>query len=178
MISNKELVILCMLYKKSMYGYEIEKEIIDTSMRDWTEIAFSSIYYLLKKLESKDFVVSEISLNKKSQTRKIYTITSKGKEIVKSNLLKIISERENLIWRIDLGLAYLDILNSEEILKGLENYRKDTINSIKGYNNLLDYLKSNNCSYNRLELAERPLILLEAENKWINNLISKIKESN
>lgn len=175
-ISDKELVILGMLYEKPMYGYEIEKQIIDTSMRDWTEIGFSSIYYILKKLQSKKLIRLEIILNEKNQTRKMYHITEKGKNQTKHAVKSIISIHENVIWRMDLGLAYLNLLDSSEILESLSKYKKSIETKIKGYNDLLNFLKGQQCSYNRYELAYRPIYLLEAELKWVENFISKFNE--
>jgi DNA-binding PadR family transcriptional regulator len=173
-ISEKELVILGMLYEKPMYGYEIEKQISDTSMRDWTEIGFSSIYYILKKLKLKKLIELQIILNEKNQARKMYHITDKGKNKAKTAIKFIISNNENVIWRVDLGLAYLNLLEKSEILESLGKYKKSIEEKINGYNDLLNYLKEHECSYNRYELAYRPIYLLEAELKWVVEFISKI----
>ena len=53
-ISNIEAAILGLLCERPQYGYEIEKIIEKRNMRNWTEIGFSSIYYILKKLEEKE----------------------------------------------------------------------------------------------------------------------------
>ena len=130
--------------------------------------------YILKKLKLKKFIKSEIVLNEKNQTRKIYHITSQGRKVAKSAVNKIISNHENVIWRMDLGLAYLNLLEKTEILESLDKYRKSIETKINGYNDLLDYLKKINCSYNRYELAYRPKYLLQAELKWVEDFISKI----
>jgi len=174
-ISNKEVVILGMLYEQPMHGYEIEKQITETSMRDWTEIGFSSIYYILKKLKSKKLIKSELTLNEKNQTRKIYHITNQGKVEVKNSLKSILSDHENTIWRIDLGIAYLNILDEKDIIECLYEYKKTIRTKLNCFDELLDYLKSIECSENRYELAYRPKYLLKAEVEWVDNFISKMK---
>ena len=172
-ISDKEVVILGMLYEKPMYGYEIEKQINETSMRDWTKIGFSSIYYILKKLKSKKLIKSEITLNEKNQTRKIYHISNQGKEAVKNAVKSILSNQETVIWRIDLGLAYLNILDKNDIIASLYEYKKTIETKLNCYDELLAYLKNIQCSENRYELAYRPKYLLKAELEWVENFISK-----
>ena len=50
-MTNAELAILSLVAEEPRHGYDIEQVIEARGMRDWTEIGFSSIYYLLKKLE-------------------------------------------------------------------------------------------------------------------------------
>jgi DNA-binding PadR family transcriptional regulator len=57
-INKREAAILGLLCEKPLYGYTIEKIIEERGMRHWTEIGFSSIYYVLKRLESRNLVVS------------------------------------------------------------------------------------------------------------------------
>ena len=51
-MSSAELAILSLIAEKPRHGYEIDEVIEERGMRDWTEIGFSSIYYLLNKLEN------------------------------------------------------------------------------------------------------------------------------
>jgi DNA-binding PadR family transcriptional regulator len=51
MMTNAELAILSLVDERPRHGYEVEQVIEERGMREWTEIGFSSIYYLLKKLE-------------------------------------------------------------------------------------------------------------------------------
>ena len=50
-MTNPELAILSLIAEKPRHGYDIEQVIEARGMREWTEIGFSSIYYLLNKLE-------------------------------------------------------------------------------------------------------------------------------
>ena len=50
-MTNAELAILSLVAETQRHGYEIEQIIEIRGMREWTEIGFSSIYYLLNKLE-------------------------------------------------------------------------------------------------------------------------------
>ena len=52
-MTNAELAVLSLLVEQPRHGYEIERVIEERGMRDWTEIGFSSIYYVLGKLEKR-----------------------------------------------------------------------------------------------------------------------------
>ena len=51
--SLTEELILGILAEQPHHGYQIEKLIVDRGMRKWTDVGFSSIYYVLEKLEKK-----------------------------------------------------------------------------------------------------------------------------
>jgi len=50
-LTPAELTLLGLLAERPRHGYEIEKTIEERGMRRWTDLAFSSIYYVIKKLE-------------------------------------------------------------------------------------------------------------------------------
>ena len=50
-MTNAELAILSLVVEQPRHGYEIERVIGERGMREWTEVGFSTIYSLLKKLE-------------------------------------------------------------------------------------------------------------------------------
>ena len=62
-------------------------------MRCWTEIAFSSIYYVLKKLEEKNLVETKI-VNESGRARKIYASTETGEAVMKKKVKSLISNYE------------------------------------------------------------------------------------
>ncbi len=60
-LTNTELAVLGLLAERPKHGYQIEQEIALRGMRDWTEIGFSSIYYVLNKLAGAGWLASELS---------------------------------------------------------------------------------------------------------------------
>jgi DNA-binding PadR family transcriptional regulator len=55
-MTNAKLAILSLIAEEPRRGYDIEQIIEARGMREWTEIGFSSIYSLLKKLETAGLV--------------------------------------------------------------------------------------------------------------------------
>ena len=46
-MTSAEFAILTLIVEQPRHGYEIEQVIEQRGMRQWTEVGFSSIYYLL-----------------------------------------------------------------------------------------------------------------------------------
>ena len=131
MISDIEAAILGLLYEKPQYGYQLEKTIEGWGMRNWTQIGFSSIYYVLKKLEKKELVTSKLERVEGKPSRKVFTITDLGKETMKEKVRDLLSWNKKIISPFDLGLAYLNYLEPHEVIKCLENYIESARNRIK-----------------------------------------------
>ena len=74
-ISLNEQLILGILTEGPQHGYHIEQVITERGMRQWSDIGFSSIYYILDKLEKKGLADSKSS---KGKEKKEYQITDKG----------------------------------------------------------------------------------------------------
>ena len=55
-LTPAELTLLGLLVEKPRHGYELEEVIAERGMREWTEIGFSSIYYLLTKLRDRGLI--------------------------------------------------------------------------------------------------------------------------
>ena len=58
-LTNAELAVLSLIAEKPRHGYEVETVIEERNMREWTEIGFSSIYHILRKLARQDFLIGK-----------------------------------------------------------------------------------------------------------------------
>ncbi|MEG1003194.1 PadR family transcriptional regulator [Clostridium sp.] len=75
-----EFCVLAVLNKSDSYGYQIIKDI-----PSYIEISESTLYPILKRLESNDYLET-YSIEHNSRLRKYYKITSKGKNHIKEFL--------------------------------------------------------------------------------------------
>ncbi len=53
MLTPAELTVLGLIVEQPRHGYDLEQVIEERGIRQWTDIAFSSIYYVLAKLEKR-----------------------------------------------------------------------------------------------------------------------------
>ncbi|MFH0761150.1 MAG: PadR family transcriptional regulator [Bacteroidota bacterium] len=170
-ISNKEAALLGLLSEGQKYPYEIEKEIYNRSMREWTEISMSSVYKVLEKLEEKGLVVSEIRLSDSNRAQKVYTATKQGLQSMHDWVVERTSGWERCLWPVDIAMSNLTLLSRDEIVESFRKYIRSVDESIKCYNDLLGYLEDH-CQYHSLSLAKRPLHLLAADRKWAEETLS------
>jgi len=123
-LTNAELAILSLVIEKPYYGYEIEQIIEQRGMRDWTEVGFSSIYYLLKKLKKKGFISSCLDEQPgPGPARKIYTITPDGKRAWRDATLIALSEPQPQYPLIQIGIAGIPGLPRDEAKAALISYK-------------------------------------------------------
>lgn len=119
LLNVNETALLGLLSEKARYGYELDKIIEERLMREWTDIAFSSIYAVLKGLESKGCVESaaEIAGNR---VRRHYSITRKGRKALREAVRKTLSEPVKVADSLMAGVANISLLPDEEARQALE----------------------------------------------------------
>jgi len=71
-MTNAELAVLGLVVEQPRHGYQIEQLIEQRGMRRWTDIGFSSIYFLLKKLEHGGFIEGRLEKTERGPARKVY----------------------------------------------------------------------------------------------------------
>ncbi|MBA3293044.1 MAG: PadR family transcriptional regulator, partial [Geodermatophilaceae bacterium] len=76
-LTDAELVLLGLVAERPRHGYDLETVIAERGVREWTALGFSSIYYVLNKLESRGLVSSE-RVSGRQKGRRTYTLTSAG----------------------------------------------------------------------------------------------------
>lgn len=176
MLSDIEAAILGLLYEEPQYGYQLEKTIEGWGMRNWTQIGFSSIYYVLKKLEKKELVESKLEKVEGKPSRKVFTITDPGRQAMKEKLKDLLSWNKKLISPFDLGLAYLNYLEPQEVIGCLENYLESAQGRIKFLESSVKMQEELNAPYYVVALFSRPLKSLKTEMAWVEEFIEKIKK--
>lgn len=170
MLSTSEILILGMLAEEPRHGYDIEKLITDRGMRKWAEIGFSSIYYLLDKLEFKGYVTSNDSQGKE---RKQFSITLLGISTLKTETAKLLVERKPANTHLMAGLATSLMLNNAEYIGALSERQSILTDDLKA-------LKAKSAVMQHAPLPARRLFgmsetLLKAELDWIKNEIERSK---
>lgn len=174
-LSDLESAILGLLYEKPQYGYQLEKTIEGWGMRNWTQVGFSSIYYVLKKLEKKELVESKFEKVEGKPSRKVFTITDHGRQNMKEKLTDLLSWNKKLINPFDLGLAYLNYLEPQEVIECLENYMESAKGRIKFLESSVKMQEELNAPYYVVALFSRLLAILKTEMEWVEKFIEEIK---
>jgi DNA-binding PadR family transcriptional regulator len=175
-ISDIEAAILGLICESPQYGYQLEKIVEERGMRNWTEIGFSSIYYVLKRLEKKNYIMGEMKAIEGKPARKVYTITSQGIDAMQLKVKSALSENQKSIYPIDIGIANIPIISPEESLKSLKSYIESMNEKINFLEKSVKLHKDLKSPYFVVALFDRPLNQLKCEKEWINKFIKIIKE--
>ena len=174
-ISSREAAILGLLCEGSRYGYELEKIIEERNMRVWTEIGFSSIYYVLKRLEARGFIKSGLEEVEGKPSRRVYTMTEKGLTALKEKIRSVLSQNKKLISPFDLGLAYHRLLEHEEVLECLRQYLESLDKREALVERSLQEKVKEGADYVAVALFTRPLAQMRAEREWVEQFMKDIK---
>ena len=174
-MTNAELAILTLIAEKSRHGYEIEQVIEERGMREWTEIGFSSIYYLLKKLEEKGLIEGRMERQAgRGPARKVYQITESGIETRRAGVLEALSIPQRAFPLLQLGLASLPGVSHSEALAALRGYKD-------GLTDRLEYVRSRRDESHPMPyfveaMFSHSLAMIEAERRWIEDFMNQLEE--
>jgi DNA-binding PadR family transcriptional regulator len=122
-MTNAELAVLSLVVEQPRHGYEIEQVIEECGMREWTEVGFSSIYYLLKKLERQGMIKGRLEEAGRGPARKVYHTTPAGLQTLHAAILDALAVPQRCYPPMQLGLAGLPGLAQDEALAALCSYR-------------------------------------------------------
>lgn len=176
-MTKAELAILGLVAEKPRHGYEIEGVIEARGMRDWTEIGFSSIYYILRKLEGKGLVTSKLEKSSgRGPARKVFKVTKEGQQVWYEETLKILSTLERAPTPFLLGISALPAFPPEEAIQALRQYRNKLIehrNALK--QRWMDQAAIQPLPYFVDAMFDYSLTLTEAEIEWVSKFFQRIQ---
>jgi len=122
--SDSELLILGLIAEMPRHGYELEQVIERREMREWTRIGFSSIYYVLGKLEKKGLVQADQPETVKAKKR--YKLTETGKKVLIDQTLAALTIVQPTHPSLLLGMINFSVLTREQVLGALKT-RKEAV---------------------------------------------------
>lgn len=176
--SQKEFIILGLLQEGPAHGYDLEAKIKDRGIRNWTAIGFSSIYYLLKKLEVAGFIDHEQRIvNGKAQ--QVFQLTDTGQAEL-NRLIKIALTRTRGN-RGDFSVGISNTVDwSANKIQGL--LRQRIANLEEDYNNLqktrTEKLQAGMPDIPAITiLFDKPLAQIQAEIDFFDQYIDKFNRS-
>lgn len=175
MTTNAEFALMSLLAEGPLHGYAVEQLVEQRGMRHWTEIGFSSIYFLLKKLEARGLVEPLKDASFGRRTPKTYRLTQKGEQAHRDEARRALAEPERLHSSLPLGLANWPALPSEEALAALRARR----NALEIQINELDTRRQ---AQEPLPLFVRAMFdysatMIAAERDWLAKAVSLLSES-
>jgi DNA-binding PadR family transcriptional regulator len=175
-MTKAELAILGLVAEKPRHGYEIEGVIEARGMRDWTEIGFSSIYYILRKLEDKGLVTSQMQEpSGRGPARKVFQVTEEGQQIWYQETLKTLNTPEPSPTPFLLGMSALPAFPTGEAIQALEEYREKLIENRDELKQRWEEQAVEPLPYFVDAMFDYGVAMIEAEIEWITAFIQRIQ---
>lgn len=118
-LTPAELTLLGLLVEQPRHGYELEEVITARGMREWTEIGFSSIYYLLAKLRDRD-LITEVGGPARGKARKVFGPTAAGRRVCAVAAEQAIATPRPLFPPVLVGLANQPVIPPDRLRAALD----------------------------------------------------------
>lgn len=117
-LTPAELTLLGLLVEQPRHGYELEEVIAARGMREWTEIGFSSIYYLLGKLRDRG-LVAEVGEPVHAKARKVFGPTDTGRSACASAAERAIATLRPVFPSVLVGIANQPVIPPDRLRAAL-----------------------------------------------------------
>ncbi len=174
-MTNAEIAVLGLVAEKPRYGYKLNDVIRARGIRYWIEISFSSVYYVLNKLEKKELVNSKIESQESVPARKIYSITKKGSKELEKSIVDVLSKPKRRFSDVDLGMSNLMYLTKEKALECFNSYLNQLINEESELKEFWQAQGGEELPFYLTALFTRPLIHRQVEIEWVRHFIATIE---
>jgi DNA-binding PadR family transcriptional regulator len=117
-LTDAELLVLGLVAEMPRHGYELEQMIEQRGMREWTQIGFSSIYFVLGKLEKLELVTAEEPAAAKA--KKVFRVTGDGRATLAEQSLAALRTVRPSYPSLLLGMAHWPVLGHQSALEALQ----------------------------------------------------------
>jgi len=175
-MTNAELAILSLVAEQPRHGYEIEQVIEQRGMREWTEIGFSSIYYLLKKLERDRLISGQLQEAERGPARRTYQITQLGVKVLHDSLLEALSSPQPCYTSFSLAIGNLPALERSDVIAALNDYRSALGTRLELVR--LRWEEQRPLPYFVEALFDYSTSMIEAELNWTDKFLKKLEAIN
>jgi DNA-binding PadR family transcriptional regulator len=120
-LTPAELTLLGLLVEQPRHGYELDEVIRARGMREWTEIGFSSIYYLLGRLRDRG-LITEVDPTRpvRGKGRRVYGPTAEGRRACARSVEAAVAEPRPVFPALLVGLANQPVIGPERLRAALD----------------------------------------------------------
>jgi DNA-binding PadR family transcriptional regulator len=163
-VTNAELAVLSLVVEQPRHGYDIEQTLVERNMRDWTDVGFSSIYYILGKLETAGLVTSRSEpAPGRGPARRVYAATRAGIDAMHQQAVQAIAGPARLPTSFQLGLSTLPALDPDEVATALVTHARDLEAALE----TLDERSAGDLPFHVAAMFDLATAQVEAELAWI-----------
>lgn len=171
-MTDAELTILSLVAEGPRYGYEIQQIVDERGLREWLMIGFSSIYYVLNKLENQKMLTSSLRSEGRGPARKVYEITEAGQGILKTAISELLRQPRSLGTGFELGLVNLPALNPQQVYKVLSHHREDLERQLEATEKAWERHQEDSTPADYIRaLYTHSIAVMRAELAWLSDFV-------
>jgi len=124
-LTDAELLVLGLVAEMPRHGYQLDQVIEQRGMRQWTQIGFSSIYFVLGKLEKMGLVSANKpdKANATATAKKIFAVTKAGRRALVTQTRSALRDVRPTYSSVLLGMVNWPVLKRDEALQALRARR-------------------------------------------------------
>ncbi|SEL88285.1 PadR family transcriptional regulator [Rhodococcus maanshanensis] len=173
-LTESEVTLLGLIAERPRHGFDLEKVIGERGMRQWTQIGFSSIYYLLGKLEKRG-LIEEVAAPSggPGRARRVYAITPEGRAAAAERTAAFLAEPSAVAAPVLVGMANWPLLPPAESIGALRRRsdalgrkRAEVLAARDAQQPLPDFVDA---------VFEYSLAMLEAEQNWVARTLTTLE---
>jgi len=172
---TKEVLLLGLLKKKPMYGYEI-KQLVDEELTNFAPISSGSLYHNLKSLEKKGFVAKQVVKDSALPEKQIFHITPEGLDTFDKLIRANVTNFERPSLSLDVSLYFLEEADTAKFLEHL----RELLERLRGYHaeaqRFRDEMVRKGAPYHLTAIPEHYLAHSSAEMEFLQGFISNMEK--
>ena len=134
-----------------------------------------TVYGIINTLNAKKLITGKKIPNGNMPNKTVYSITKKGKELIRKNVMSYLSAPENSLSELALSMMLVGYLDKETVLQALNEYRSKAEEELIIRKKLGSFDIPEE-AYIREIAVEHTLNILEVNVNTINKLIKKVKK--
>ncbi len=173
-MTNAELAILTLIAEQPRHSYQIEQVIEARGMREWTEIGFSSIYYLTKKLQTEGLIEARTEQAAgRGPARKVYHLTPAGLSALQEALLAALAVPQPHHTGFSLAIGNLPAVPSIEAIAALRRHQEALAEQLARVQARWEEQKP--LPYFVDALFDYSVAMIEARQAWLEKFIKEME---
>src|SRR5512141_1892900 len=166
---ERELLLLGFLRREQAHGYRLN-EFIEREMTTCTDIKKPTPYFLLNKMAKQGWITRRETREGNRPPRRVYRLTAKGEaqyqKLLRENLGSFIPSK----FPGDVGLAYADDLDPQEVLSLLAERRIALAGDLEETRQAPEHAGSLQL------LIDHQILHLQAELNWLDEVMAKFRK--
>ena len=178
-MTDAELTILSLVAEGARYGHEIQQLIDERGLREWVTIGFSSVYYILNKLEEQHLLSSNLEVKGQRGAHKAYEVTEAGRGILQTAISDLLRQPRSLGTGFELGLVNLGVLKPKQVYSVLSHHRQDLQQRLEAVEHSWQEHQVNDTddiTDHISALYTHSIALMAAELQWIGGFLQNWKQ--